>query len=65
MDNLEDLITLLEDQGYQWDVSHTGRLREARIWHWPHVAGRYSPEERESAFNMLRKAAIDAGVDFG
>jgi len=65
MNNLEELITFLEDLDYQWDIGHTGYHREARIWRWPHVEGRYSPAERETAYDMLKKAAIDAGVDFG
>ena len=65
MDNLEDLITILEDQRYQWDVGYTGHLREARVWVWPQAAGRYRPVERETAFDMLKKAAINAGIDLG
>jgi len=59
---MEELINEIESQGFQWDVGFTGALREARVWKWPYVVGRYSPNEREPAFDMLEKAAIKAGV---
>lgn len=52
----DDLINKLESRGLGWSLDHTGRIIEARIWDWPHVIGRYRPNEVEPLAYMLSKA---------
>ena len=58
-----ELIEIIEQEGYHWDVANTSGLREARIWDWPNVKGRYRTNENESPFLMLSKALIIARPD--
>lgn len=62
--NADEIIQWLEANGYGWDISHTGRLRECRIWLWPDVLGRYRPNETQPLRDMLIGAADNAGFDF-
>ena len=55
----EQIIEELEADGFGWDIGHTGRLRECRIWRWPTVIGRYRPEKPEPLADMLRGALAD------
>jgi hypothetical protein len=55
----EQIIAELEADGFGWDISHTGRLRECRIWKWPTVVGRYRPQQAEPLASMLRGALAD------
>jgi hypothetical protein len=55
----EQIIAELEADGYGWDISHTGRLRECRVWKWPVVVGRHRPDKAESLADMLRGALAD------
>lgn len=55
----EEIIANLESRGLGWDIGHTGRLRECRIWNWPHVVGRYRPHGPEPLAEQLSKAIAD------
>ena len=59
----DEIIAHLESQGIEWDISHTGRLIECRIWRWPYVVGRYRPSKIEPLADMLRGAIADAGAN--
>ena len=61
---IDELTTFLELKGFDWDVGHTGRLREARVWSWPSVIGRYRPTENEPPSHMLAMAMKDAGIEY-
>ena len=59
----DEIIMQLEALDLGWSLDYTGRLREARIWKWPHVIGRYraaDPEKREPLADMLMKAVEDS-----
>ncbi len=56
---IDELIAELESRGLGWDIGHTGRLIEARVWDWPYVIGRYRPYKTEPAAAMLAKAMLD------
>lgn len=60
---VDDLIRQIEARGYQWDVSNTARIIEARIWKWPNVVGRYRPNTLEPIEDMLKKACDEAGIE--
>ena len=49
----------LEAHGLSWDIGHQPRLIEARVWHWPHVIGRYRAEKIEPVATMLAKAMME------
>lgn len=61
---MNNLTKYLESKGYQWDVGYTGINREARVWKWPEVIGRYRADEHESPTEMLVKACKDAGIEW-
>lgn len=55
----DEIIKQLEWLDLGWSLDYTGRIREARIWKWPHVIGRYratDPEKHEPLAEMLMKA---------
>lgn len=52
-DRIDDIITDLESRGLGWDIGHTSRLREVRIWQWPNVIARYRPTGPEPLVDML------------
>lgn len=61
---VDELIADLESRGLGWDVGHSGRLREVRIWHWPYVIGRYRPNETMPLVDMLAKAMYEVNFEY-
>lgn len=57
--DVDHLVGWLERFDMAWDVGHTGRVLEARVWVWPYCVGRYRPAELEPLADMLRKAMLD------
>ena len=55
----DQIIESLEASGLGWSLDHCGTLIEARIWKWPHVVGRYRPEQVEPLAKMLGEAIND------
>ena len=58
-----EIISQLEALDLGWSLDYIGRLREARIWKWPYVIGRYrspNPAIREPLADMLMKAVKDS-----
>lgn len=55
-DNADTIIEILDRKGLGWSLDHTGNLREARIWDWPSVIGRYRPHDPMPLAEMLRRA---------
>lgn len=53
---VDQLIQELEARGLGWSLDNTGRLIEARVWHWPNVIGRYCPNAVEPLAKMLSEA---------
>ena len=60
----DELTAFLDALKIEWDAGHTGRLREARVWSWPSVIGRYRPTENEPPSHMLAMAMKDAGIEY-
>jgi hypothetical protein len=63
---VDDIIADLESRGLGWSIEHTGGLlsdgkpvREARVWDWPTVIGRYRPAKVEPLAKMLAAACFD------
>jgi len=53
----------LEQSGYDdWDIGFTGNHREARVWKWPRVVGRYNTMEKVPPKSMVFAAMMDAGL---
>lgn len=54
---VDELIEELEAKGLGYSLDSTANgHREARVWKWPYVVGRYTAPKRESAWYMLKKA---------
>jgi hypothetical protein len=64
-DKMEELIGKIEAKGYEWEVGFTEGQWDATVWEGYIEKGKYITEEREPAYDMLKKAAIGAGVDLG
>lgn len=61
--NIDEIIADLESRGLGWDIGHTARLREIRIWNWPDVISRKFFKEGDSLLKVFQSAIAQISLE--